>query len=286
MPMSVGEVVASYRQRKRQIHNGKPWTQEDLAVAVGTDKAHICRIERGQQLPTRKTLLRICRALDIPWEEESSLCANLGYLPDLRLPTQAEIDAVMRIVTPLLESLSYPAGIVDVIGRIWYYNRLACEFYSAALQISPNVLSRLYRGRTVLELCFDEETSCIFRPLLPKEHILQLMARTRKMADAWQHTPEYESILSRLLRKEAFRNLWELSFQSSSLYIERLTHVLLHPQAGPLNLEYWAARLSPDPRFFVTHHLPADTKARTIFHQLRETLTDRTGISPLTKLTA
>jgi ribosome-binding protein aMBF1 (putative translation factor) len=41
---NLGDVIRHYRLRQRQIHTGAPWAQEDLAVAIGSDKSHVNRI--------------------------------------------------------------------------------------------------------------------------------------------------------------------------------------------------------------------------------------------------
>src|SRR5438067_1810283 len=65
----LGSAIRAFRLCRRQVHNGQPWTIEDLAVAMGADKAHLSRIERGLIVPNRATLLRMARALDLSWSE-------------------------------------------------------------------------------------------------------------------------------------------------------------------------------------------------------------------------
>jgi hypothetical protein len=49
----LGSAIRAFRLRRRQVHSGQSWTIEALAVAMGTDKAHLSRIERGLVVPNR-----------------------------------------------------------------------------------------------------------------------------------------------------------------------------------------------------------------------------------------
>ena len=60
----LGTAIRNFRLQRRQIHNGQPWTLEDLAVAIGSDKAHVSRYEHGQTIPNQPTVFRIAHALE------------------------------------------------------------------------------------------------------------------------------------------------------------------------------------------------------------------------------
>jgi transcriptional regulator with XRE-family HTH domain len=118
MLASLGEAIRTYRLRQRQPHNGQPWTQEDLAVVIGTDKAHVNRIERNRQRPELKTLLAICEALRVSLYERCYLLGLAGY--GLHLPRVGpdEERSVLAAAAPLIESCSYPLLIVDDCLRL------------------------------------------------------------------------------------------------------------------------------------------------------------------------
>src|SRR5947207_7304127 len=60
---ALGDALAFYRSRCRRPNSPRPWSQEELAFASGTDQSHISRIENNQRHPEYATLERICGAL-------------------------------------------------------------------------------------------------------------------------------------------------------------------------------------------------------------------------------
>src|SRR5205823_4302077 len=74
----LGAAIRTFRMRRLQIHNGQPWTLDDLAVAMDDDKGHLSRIERGQIVPGRATLMRMARALALSWPETEYLLRLAG----------------------------------------------------------------------------------------------------------------------------------------------------------------------------------------------------------------
>ena len=59
-------------------------TQADLAEATGLSQAAISRLEDGSRWPRKHTLLRICKALNLPIEELFSLASNNMSKPDAK----------------------------------------------------------------------------------------------------------------------------------------------------------------------------------------------------------
>src|SRR5689334_16327040 len=86
---TLGTTIRSFRLRRRQVHNGRPWTLDDLAVAMESDKAHLSRIERGQMWPNRATLLRIAAALELSSSETDFLLRLGGCAPQVESPDDA-----------------------------------------------------------------------------------------------------------------------------------------------------------------------------------------------------
>src|SRR5437660_647115 len=71
--IEIGWLIRRLRRSRQQPHNGRPWTQEDLAVVIGTDAGHISRIESGETLPTRSMLERIANALELTVSQQRFL---------------------------------------------------------------------------------------------------------------------------------------------------------------------------------------------------------------------
>src|SRR5207244_12676480 len=108
--------------RCNQVHNGRPGAQEDLAVAIGSDKAHICRIERGYQLPERETLIRVCSALGLD-HAETNFMLQLGGYAAAAAPLKLENDdRYLHDLKLELEAIFHPALLVDALTRLRYVN--------------------------------------------------------------------------------------------------------------------------------------------------------------------
>jgi len=123
----VGEVIARFRKRLRQADTGSPWSQEDLALEIGTDQAHISRIESNQKHPNLSTLTHICDALKLSQTERTFVLARAGYTERSRPPNTEEIGRVLAKIVPVLESFPYPATLIDDVERMWHFNGVAWD---------------------------------------------------------------------------------------------------------------------------------------------------------------
>lgn len=67
VPLTPEEVGARI-VRAREEHTPKPWSQFDLALAVGVSPSTIYRWEKGR-LPSMNELIRLAEVLEVPLEE-------------------------------------------------------------------------------------------------------------------------------------------------------------------------------------------------------------------------
>lgn len=67
--MKETELLTSLGARIRAIRSSKNMTQNDLAVECEFEKASMSRIESGKSNPTVRTLLKICRVLEVNIED-------------------------------------------------------------------------------------------------------------------------------------------------------------------------------------------------------------------------
>lgn len=56
----------SFGQAVKAARDAAGLTQAEAASAMGVEAAHICRMERGNRLPTLPTMVRLARALGVP----------------------------------------------------------------------------------------------------------------------------------------------------------------------------------------------------------------------------
>src|SRR6266516_1705196 len=78
----VGIFIRRGRALRRQPYHARPWTQDELAFAIGTDPAHISRIEGGKIVPSRSTIDRIALAFELTAPQHALLLGLAGYTPE------------------------------------------------------------------------------------------------------------------------------------------------------------------------------------------------------------
>lgn len=273
MRVSLGEAIASFRRQRRQIHNDQPWTQEDLAVAIGTDKAHINRIERNRQHPELRTLQRIADALGLSYGERCYLLGLAGYGLHATWPTPEETAAVLRRTWPLIESYPYPAAVVDTLERIWDINTVqarvyACNFGSPRRE---DYLAR-WQGHFTAEINFDPVVKERIRRLMaePDRFLRRTVARFYWAYQQRQSDPMFEQALERLWRDPEFVELWNTVGRRDDdpAYLDHDLLVLNHPEFGRLTFNAWRSRLLWDDRFAVTPAQPADDRTAMVMARL------------------
>ena len=90
---SFGHLLKGYRLSKGM-------TQKELADAVGVNGSYIARLERDERRPSRKVVLSLAKALDLPAEDSDRLLASAQHLPE---------GDMARIIAESGISLTHPA---------------------------------------------------------------------------------------------------------------------------------------------------------------------------------
>jgi transcriptional regulator with XRE-family HTH domain len=280
----LGEVIASYRRRRRQPQRNAPWSQEELAFASGTDQAHVSRIESNRQHPEYSTLARICDALDLSQIERAYVLALAGYQIAAPLPDERDVDAVVAKLGPVLEGYPYPASLMDEGERIWHQNRLAVRLFGPLFGASDLAgWAAVARGQRTVEAIFDPDR---YAEALPRWRAvyedLDYML-TRNVALFWRachvrlNDQELNRTVARLMRNPDFRRRWERveSGESDLLFIDHALYGIRHPQFGCLRMNSWRTRTAIDERFIVTHFSPVDAATSHLLQRLAEACAER-----------
>lgn len=206
---TLGQGIRSHRLRRRQAHNRRPWAQEDLAVAIGSDKAHINRIECGRQLSTYDTVVRICDALELGWEERSHLLSLAGYLLSPPSPTPQEVEAVTRRARCILDAADYPMYLADHEQRIWDVN----DLFASAFIGYPGRDACLGETRGLMSvelLSLGHPVGAWLRQVLVdyESYARRQLALFRTAFRYRPHSAEYRVILQDLLSDRRLEALW------------------------------------------------------------------------------
>ena len=104
MPLSPEEVGARI-VRAREEKTPKPWSQFDLALALGVSPSSIYRWEKGR-LPSMNDLIHLAEVLDKPLDYLTEPPERQAELADLRLLLEEASDQADRAREAVRESLA------------------------------------------------------------------------------------------------------------------------------------------------------------------------------------
>jgi transcriptional regulator with XRE-family HTH domain len=127
-------------------------SQLALAADVATTQRHLSFVESGRSQPSRRMLLRLARALDIPIRERNQLLLAAGYAPLYREAGLADAQAGrvrVALERMLVGHEPYPAVVMDRHWNVVTTNSAANEFFAWLLsdrevEEPPNVLRFMF----------------------------------------------------------------------------------------------------------------------------------------------
>lgn len=264
----LGDAIRSYRKRRYQIHNGAPWSQEDLAVAIGSDKSHINRIERGHSMPARETLERLSSALELSWPERARLFGLAGYIVEEPEPTVNEIEGVRKLVSPVLAASTYGLLLQDHAMRIWDINNVYAIAF-AGFRDRESCLGHI-RGQTVVDQILDPRVGRWFRDVVVDypSFVRRALIRYLHAYRARLTEEPVALIVERLQRHPDCRAIWDELLQRSdsaaTVYLDHHSVRIKHPVFGDYSVRIWHSTLALDNRFFLSHHIPSDALSQSL----------------------
>ena len=267
----LGAAIRAFRQRRRQYHNTKPWSLDDLAAETGADKAHLSRIERGTISPNRATLLRIAAALELSRPETEFLLRLAGLGPLFDPPSSQAAKTAIRWLARHSRFYLLPFTLYSVDMRVWYSNAL----WLRLMNLTPERFRTCMEGRHLAQGHLGPNSTCTTAALIKNRyHDYDDVWRrtvTRYRADMIQgHIPE--DIVSALLKDSEFATLWsasEVHLPQYSLSGEQGSCEMSYPGQGLLRFDTWLCPLQMDHRFLVIFHHPRDLHTREAINAIR-----------------
>jgi transcriptional regulator with XRE-family HTH domain len=264
---TLGRLISYYRRRHFNPREKVPWSQEDLAFAIGTSQARISQIEADRNHPQHETLERICDALELSQVEREHLFGLAGYLARPSLPDGKAVTSVVTLLSPLLDNYPYPAMLLDDAERVWHWNPLVTPIWGPCFGVSfPEEFSSRIRGRRPIEILFDSEHYGT-RSQFWREYVGDLDSFvTRAVTTFWRafctypHDTSIKLALTRLKQNPDFLRAWEqlLAGQREPLFVEHAVQVAQATPWGNLRFHVWRAHVWVDTRFVVVHFTPMD----------------------------
>jgi transcriptional regulator with XRE-family HTH domain len=268
----IGAWIRHYRLRRRQIHIGARWAQEDLAVAIDSDKSHVNRIECGRTIPTKRTLDRICEALGLNQTERIQLLSLAGYLAELPDPTPDEVQHIQRLVHPLMAASEYPMCLMDRDYRCWDVNALLAYCW-LGFPTREAALPHVKQKRTVEQLLHPRISAWWRSTLVDFDSYARRALMCFEQAIRFHpNKPGTQAILDQLRADPFYARLLNETDGCGTQAPAFLDHQevrVKHPTMSPFGVVIWHSTLSIDERFFLSHHVPADDASRAQFAALK-----------------
>ncbi len=128
-------------------------SQLALALEAGLSQRHVSFVESGRSSPSRETLLKLARALDVPLRERNALLLAAGYAPVY--PEGGWGAAEMSLVTEAVRLLlcrhePFPALVLDRYWNVLHANEAAPRLFGCFVD-----LAAWPKPRNLLRLLFD-----------------------------------------------------------------------------------------------------------------------------------
>lgn len=264
----LGAALRTFRQRRRQPHNGRGWTLDDLAVATHDDKAHLSRIERGLTSPGRDTLTRLCEALALVPSETEFVLRLGGFVPRFGPPDANAAASVIQWLSRRARAYPIPLTLLSIDARVWYANALWLRLTG----LTPARFRACIAGRPLPETYFAPcSTTRIMRERYGNREEVQrrTIARFRTAAGEG-HVPIQR--IAAALADARVRSVWE-EFEGRSpvatLAGEQAEADFAYPGRGMLRFDTWVCPVQMDHRFLAILYAPRDLHTRASLAALR-----------------
>lgn len=256
---TLGGLIKDYRIKKRL-------SQLEVSLRIGwKDTSRLSKIEQGRVgKPTRETIDKVIRALDLTNQEKGEFLLVGGYLP-----TKEEIKVVIKKVKHRIDAWSYPAYLMDFSWRWLTANQLTFKVIKMPLgqkkmveKVKPNFLEFPFLPPEQLRVTITKGED--------KEHlksfkIAQIAAfkteNSRYLNEGW-----CKKLIRSLMKYEEFRKLWPKIGQDD--YHKKLLDYEYKRFSGVydgkkqvLDFHLLTAKLIEDPRFQIVLCYPANNQA-------------------------
>lgn len=248
---TLGGIIKDYRIKKRL-------SQLDISLRIGwKDTTRLSKIEQGRVAkPSRETVDKIIKALELTEQEKGELLLHGGYVP-----TDKENSYVIETVKHKILSWQYPAYLMDFSWRILLINQATIDVFGfpqallkTAYKVKPNLLENVAMDWKIEIFKGDDE-----KTLRPLEETLVAQFKVEHLGhenDKW-----YKQIITKLAASEKFRKLW--STIDAKDYHKKLFEyeykVVRWPKTGKIKTYHvFDSKLVFDRRFIVVLYLPAD----------------------------
>ncbi|EKD84991.1 MAG: transcriptional regulator, XRE family [uncultured bacterium] len=251
---TLGGLIKDYRLKKRL-------SQMEVSLRIGwKDTSRLSKIEQGRVgKPTRETIDKVIKALDLSEQEKGEFLFTGGYLP-----TDQEIKKVIEAVRDKIQNWPHPAVFIDFSWRCLLINQATVEtfgfprdFINQVPIVKPNLLEMVIAPKTFMPVdIFKGDDEKNLKPFPIAQTAQFKFEQTGRENDSW-----YKKLIGKLTKNPEFRKIWASVDQS--IYHKKLLDYEYKEIKWPNNekpeqkYHVFSSRLITDQRFQLTLYLPA-----------------------------
>lgn len=195
---TLGGLIKDYRIKKRL-------SQFEISLRIGwKDASRLSKIEQGRVgKPTRETIEKIIKALELSEQERSEFLLTGSYLP-----SNEEIKNAIKKIGPKILNWPYPAYLMDFSWRILLMNQPTIdvfgfppELFKKVSKLKPNLLENVISPWEMEIFKGDDKNS-----LKPFNETLVAQFKFEHIGQ--ENERWYKQLVLKLADNESFRNLW------------------------------------------------------------------------------
>ena len=202
---SVGDIIRKLRSRAYS-KNFIPLSQLDLALKIGWENpSTLSRIESGKVIPSRKTLIRICKALELTSVEINFLLKKFGYDEYIPRVNSKYLQKMIKLYQKEVDLYPFPT-MLEYSRKFIYTNDKVYRFFlKSNTQLKEATLQRI----SYLEMIFFPEYGLKNRLLNWKELAQYLAVNTNILIPEMVSNPNLEEVYNRLADEPNYRKMFK-----------------------------------------------------------------------------
>lgn len=262
---TLGGLIKDYRLRKRL-------SQLEVSLRIGwSDATRLSKIEQGRVgKPTRETIEKVIKALELNEQETGEFLYVGGYLP-----TEKEINRAIKETKGKIDHWKYPAYLMDFSWRWLYTNEATLKAINYPLKYKKDVPKLNFNFLETPFLPKESFTVEILKgedPNYLKTFAIAQIAAFKTENLRYQNESWYKKLVRSLMRYENFRKLWPIvgigEYHKKLLDYEykRITGDYNGKKIS-LNFHLVTAKIINDPRFQVVLYFPDDRETEIFFNK-------------------
>lgn len=262
-----GKYIQKFRKQKF-TKEGKSLSQLDLSLLIGWENpSTLSRIESGEVIPTRSTIIKICKALDLNYFDSNYLLESAGYSSRLLPVTKQYTKELVLKMQQDFQDISYPVLVLNIEGEIIYWNKAVERIIFNNLS-SNNPIPKIGKI-TYIDLIFNPVYSLKQYILNWTEASTIAVSSTKYLIGLYPNNKNLKANLARWLKYKEFKNIWDISIQQNSEYIQYYNKrlILKHPLIGKIEMLTQISPTHIDNRFYLEQFIPNSMEDKLIIER-------------------